>query len=324
MYQGKSRMKAYFEGWYYKLVDATEREIIALIPGVSFDPGGHNAGAFIQLLDTTGASSTFFNYSIEEFRSSSRDFEIEIGKNHFSTQKISLDAVHGANTVKGALSFSGMTPWPTTLFYPGAMGWYAFVPFMECYHHVLSFDHAIEGTLEINGRRVDFSGGRGYIEKDWGKSFPRYHVWIQTNHFDKPGTSLMVSVANIPWLGSYFDGFIAGFLHDNRLYRFTTYTGAKLTLFRMEKDHLTIHISSATHRIEIRVTEEKGITLRAPVLGDMMGRLQESQTAKTQVRLFHLGKKREELVFEGAGRNTGLEISGDRDELAAVQVHGEP
>jgi tocopherol cyclase len=320
IYQGKARMKAYFEGWYFKLVDASERETVAIIPGVSFDADGQNAVAFVQLLDTAGASSAYFQYGIDQFRSSSRTFEFEIGRNFFSSYKISVDAAQGAASMKGTLLFSGVAPWPVTLLSPGAMGWYAFVPFMECYHGVLSFDHTIEGTLNINGRCIDFTGGRGYMEKDWGRSFPRYHVWIQTNHFDRPGTSLMISIANIPWLRSYFNGFIAGLLHAGHLYRFATYTGAKLTLFRVEKDQLTVHICSDDYRLEVQISEQRGITLRAPVLGDMKGRLQESMTAKTRVRLVRYGKQREEVVFEGTGRNTGIEIAGNRDEIAAIQV----
>ncbi|MCK7537696.1 MAG: tocopherol cyclase family protein [Marinilabiliales bacterium] len=32
-------------------------------------------------------------------------------------------------------------------------------------------------------KMADFSGGRGYIEKDWGHSFPSAYVWMQSNHF---------------------------------------------------------------------------------------------------------------------------------------------
>ena len=34
MYQGKSQMKGYFEGWYYKLADKNGQYISAIIPGV--------------------------------------------------------------------------------------------------------------------------------------------------------------------------------------------------------------------------------------------------------------------------------------------------
>ena len=46
------------------------------------------------------------------------------------------------------------------------MGPFAFVPFMECYHGIVSMDHIIQGELEIDGVNIDFSNGRGYLEKD--------------------------------------------------------------------------------------------------------------------------------------------------------------
>jgi tocopherol cyclase len=51
------------------------------------------------------------------------------------------------------------------------MGWFAYVPFMECYHGVLSLDHEVNGRLRLGKRETDFSGGRGYIEKDWAAPF---------------------------------------------------------------------------------------------------------------------------------------------------------
>ncbi len=52
-------------------------------------------------------------------------------------------------------------------------------PAMECYHGVVSMYHLLSGHLEINGDKVDFSGGKGYIEKDWGRSMPSDWIWIQ-------------------------------------------------------------------------------------------------------------------------------------------------
>ena len=97
---------------------------------------------------------------------------------------------------------------------------------MECYHGVLSFDHTIQGELTIDGQAVDFSRGRGYIEKDWGKSFPSAWVWYQSNHFPQTGVCLTASIAVIPWLRSAFRGFIIGLWILGTLVRFASYTGA--------------------------------------------------------------------------------------------------
>lgn len=313
-------MKKYFEGWYYKLVDQKEHSIIAIIPGLSFDPEGLHAHAFIQIIDGFTRMSRYIKYDIKDFWYSPKEFEIIIGSNYFSSHKIAVNIADEVITLQGTLIFHNMKPWSITLLSPGAMGWYSFVPFMECYHGVLSFDHSIEGKLEMNGKSIDFTGGRGYTEKDWGRSFPRYHVWLQTNHFDTAGTSLMVSIANIPWFGNYFDGFIAGLHHNNCLYKFATYTGAKLTILRYEKDQLTIQISSKRHQLNIAVTAMEGTELRSPVLGDMGGRLSESLQSRTFVSLREVSRDVEKLIFQGIGRHTGLEIAGKPQDIDSIHV----
>lgn len=79
----------------------------------------------------------------------------------------------------------------------------------------------------VNDQQIDFSGGCGYIEKDWGAAFPEGYVWMQTNHFERSNACLTASIAMIPWLGSAFRGFLVGLWLDGELIRFTTYTGAK-------------------------------------------------------------------------------------------------
>jgi hypothetical protein len=310
MYHGKSRMKGYFEGWYYRFADKSEHEIGALIPGVSFDRDGGHPHSFVQFLDDSGTFSHYYRYDIDRFSYSQDQPEIKIGNSLFSPTAIDVDLEDDVHRIKGSLKFKGITPWPVTLLSPGAMGWYAFVSMMECYHGVLSFDHLIEGRLEINGKPVDFGGGRGYTEKDWGRSFPSYHVWIQTNHFDEPGTSLMISVANIPWLGRSFDGFLVGLWHQGRLYRFTTYTGARISAFRYDQEELVIHVQSKRYRLEVMVSNRGGAELRSPAMGAMEGRMSESLTSETRVRLYALVRNVASLLFEGIGRHTGLEIDG--------------
>ncbi|NHB83865.1 hypothetical protein G7085_02035 [Tessaracoccus sp. HDW20] len=43
---------------------------------------------------------------------------------------------------------------------PGIMGWYGYVPVMECRHGIVSFGHDLEGTLIVEGRPTSFQGGR--------------------------------------------------------------------------------------------------------------------------------------------------------------------
>jgi tocopherol cyclase len=310
IYQGSYKMRAYFEGWYFKLVDRDENNIYAVIPGVSFDKQG-NSHCFIQLLNGKNATSNYFKYDINNFRYSDKHFEIWIGQSYFSSEKIELNLRGEGPEIRGSLTFGGISPWPSTLFSPGAMGWYAMVPFMECYHGVVSFDHEIMGILTIDGREVDFSGGHGYIEKDWGRSFPHYYAWIQSNHFERPGTSIMFSVANIPWMGKSFDGFIVGIYHENKLYKFTTYNSSKLTGLEVRPQSIKASFLSREHSLNVEAHKLQDAPLAAPKLGVMDGRIAESMMSKVKVNLSSLKHGDKHLIFEGEGRNAGIEIAGD-------------
>lgn len=316
-YQGKSKMKSYFEGWYFKIVDKTEENVYAIIPGVSFENDG-KATSFIQFFDGKKAEMNFFEYDFSEFKFSKNSFDVSIGKNKFNSEFIELDINKDNYKIKGKIKHPNIKNWPVKAFSPGIMGWYRFVPFMECYHGVLGFDHLLDGELEINGKKIDFTGGRGYIEKDYGRSFPHYYLWLQSNHFATTDTSLIASFAKIPWIGSAFDGFVAGFYHKGEIYRFTNYTGAKISKLSIGDQKIVMHFTDRKRRLEIEAHKAKAVDLPSPVEGSMTGRILESITAQVDVKLVELGRKEERVIFEGRGRNAGLDIGGKVEEIKEV------
>lgn len=306
-YHGWGRTSNYFEGWYFKIVDPTEQYAFALIPGIAMGPEGDKQ-AFIQRLDGKAGEAAFHEFSATDFRPEPDRFAVEVKDNFFAAREMRLNLPE----LKGSLTFENLYPWPKMLGAPGIMGWYSFVPFMECYHGVVSVDHKIHGELEVYGKKVDFSGGRGYIEKDWGRSFPSSWIWMQTNHFDGDRrVSLMASVANIPWLGSHFIGCIVGFLLDDRLYRFATYTGAKMKI-DIREHGVDLVFSDRKYKLEISAEQGHTGALISPISGAMAGKVNESMQATVEVKFF----EGTTLLFAGTGRNAGLELAGSVEKLA--------
>ena len=306
MYHGWGRERNYFEGWYCKIVDPAEKQVFALIPGISMEADDRQH-AFIQVLDGKRCTAAYHEFPATEFRPSSRHFALELGDNFFSAEAVKLDLPG----LKGALRFHHRTPWPKMLGAPGIMGWYSFVPFMECYHGIVSLDHTLEGELDIYGQRVDFSGGRGYMEKDWGQSFPSSWIWLQTNHFDATTpVSLTASVARIPWLNSHFIGYIVGFWHEGRLHRFATYTGARMRA-RLGAHEVFLSFRDRRYRLEVVAHQAGGGELVSPISGSMTGKINESMQSTVDVRFY----EKDELRFAGTGRNAGLEVAGPVEEL---------
>jgi hypothetical protein len=306
MYHGWGQKKSYFEGWYFKLVDAAGRFAFAVIPGISKGKDGVQH-AFIQVLDGKQCKASYHHFDAADFQPNEKEFHLQLRDNAFSANQLTLNLPE----LKGRLALENRTPWPKMLGAPGIMGWYSFVPFMECYHGVVSLHHRLSGELAVYGQTTDFTNGIGYVEKDWGVSFPRSWIWMQSNHFEgKDKACLMASVAHIPWVGSYFIGYIVGFLLGERLYRFATYTGAQMKAALGEK---TVHLSFKDRRYRLEITGEQapGAKLVSPITGEMTGKVNESMQGVLHVRFY----EKETLVFEGTGRHAGLEIAGEVQEL---------
>lgn len=320
-YHGRLRgqRSPFFEGWYYKCVDKTEEHRFAFIPGVFW---GERPHAFVQMLDGAKGRVHYHEYPVEAFWAAEDRFEVTVGDNRFHGDGLTLAIDHPGQHVAGQLRFEGPVGWPVTLASPGIMGWYAWVPFMECYHGVVSLDHALHGSLQVDGREIDFSGGRGYIEKDWGRSFPEAWIWFQTNHFAQPGTSLTGSIAIIPWLRTSFPGFIIGLWHEGRLYRFATYTGAKSERLAVTEHTIDWVVGDKAHRLEMFVTQGPNSRfglLKGPTTVEMGKRVAETLSATVAVRLTRRGD--DHVLYEGTGRHAGLEVHEVENRLLKMVAH---
>ncbi len=318
-FHGFTKKPPYFEGWYYKLVSADEKTRLAIIPGVYLAKNPENNHCFIQVFDSNADAVCYHRYPYAAFQADRDSFNVWVGGSTFSRDTVSLDIDDGFGKLQGSLSFSGLNPWPVSVFSPGAMGWFAWVPFMECYHGVVSMDHRIDGHLVMDGQDLDFSGGRGYIEKDWGRQFPSAWIWGQSNHFDAPGVSLMLSVAVIPWLKRSFGGFIIGWLHDGVMHRFTTYSRSRIETLSVNDAEVDLWVKNATHRLHIKATRVEGGLFQAPTTTEMDRRIIETLDATLEVRFEDLAG---EEIFSGAGQYAGLETVGDLELLIGMVQKG--
>jgi tocopherol cyclase len=310
-YHGFGKSGPFFEGWYFKLINSTGDQRWTVIPGVYIGAKPGDSHSFIQMMNGVNGKAYYIDYPYDQFRSDEKKFQTSIGRNEFSAKRIHLEIENDEILVEGDLTFNGLTPWPVTWHSPGIMGWFAWVPGMECYHGVVSLDHEIMGNLRINGDETDFSCGRGYIEKDWGKSMPKAWIWSQCNHFNKPHTSLTMSVAVVPWGPAAFDGFIVGLLLDGTLHRFATYTGARIEKETVSKNNVNLIFRDRNKRLEIIARRVGGGQLKAPTVTQMDRRISETLSSEIDVILSISENGTWHKVFEDSGRYAGLEVIGE-------------
>lgn len=302
VFQGSFKKDRYFEGWYFKHVSKDLQHVISVIPGISMNKT--DAHSFIQVIDGISGETSYFRYEAGDFEASRSKLHIRVGESSFSKDGIELN-INQEKQINGKIEYSDFTPYPKKLLSPGIMGWYSFVPFMECKHGIVSVQHHLDGSLEIDGKKINFDDGNGYSEKDWGTSFPESWIWVHCNNFEKSNASLTFSVAKIPWLGSFFVGLIAFLYYDERFYLFSTYNKSRVKHLDYKNNRLLVELESKEYNLHIRVTQNRSGDLKAPAMGEMSRVIKESIDSDVEISL---QDPKGNVIYEDRGTRAGMEI----------------
>lgn len=262
----------YFQGWYVKHQNGGKT--VAFIPGIQLGEDGRRS-AFVQVV--TDENSFHIPFAYEEFRATSGGFAVSVGGNIFAERGCRVNLHCGGTHIHGELRYG-----PLTRIRGDIMGPFAHVPHMECMHGVVSLRHTVSGCLWLNGQKIDFTGGTGYIETDAGRSFPQKYAWVQCNDFDTADASVMVSVARIPYGPLRFTGCIASVWLEGREYRLATYRGGKV----LRCDSRKIELAQRGLRLVVEAGAAQAHALAAPVRGAMSRTIREAPSCGAAFRLY--------------------------------------
>ena len=310
LFQGEQKNiknKNYFEGWYFK--NTNKKETISFIPGINITK--QDKKAFIQII--TNDSSYFVEYDENDFYFNHDPFFIRIGNNYFdyNTIEININDKKQHLYIEGRLTYTNHNKIQTNLFHPNIMGPFSYLPFMECNHALLSMKHHIHGTMKINHKVLIFDQGIGYMEKDWGISFPKKYIWLQGNHFNNEKASFMLSIADIPFQVFHFRGLICMLKIDEIEYLFTTYNLAKIKTCHVERNYINIILKRNNYILEIKAFCNTGNILFAPIKGQMIKNIVESISSTIEITLKHKHK----ILFFDTSINCGLEVVNEESSL---------
>lgn len=276
--------KEYFNGWYFKCTNAAQT--VAFIPSIHCFNGKTNA--FLQIItDKSAYQLPFFQIKIRE-----NPLVIKLGSSIFSQNGIKLNIQTKDLTVYGALKLGKPTPIRYDI-----MGPFKYVPFMQCRHSVCSMAHRVDGKITINDQLYEFSNGVGYIEGDRGTSFPKRYIWTQCN-FAKG--SLMLSAADIPFLGLCFTGIISIVMLNGKEYRIATYLGARLK--NIGKNSVTV--SQGNYELTAELIKKNAHPLAAPVNGEMNRTIHESASCTARYRFSYKGN----IIFQFTSDRASFEF----------------
>lgn len=312
IFQGNNRSKEYFEGWYYRQVSKDNKRVICFIPGISlFENDAHCFVQYIFVsLDENNKKTIktgYVKYAIEDFKFNNSPFRVQIGSNVFTESMVSVKLLDNNINIEGALKLGSFTPIEKSIFMPNIMGFFAYIPKMECYHGVISMNHEVNGRVRINDEEVNLNNGKGYIEKDWGSSFPKKYIWIQCNNFKNRSISIFCSIAHIPFMKGSFLGYISNLVVDGREFRFATYNNSKLNIKSVTNENILILLENNKVKVEIEAKLTETGELIAPKGGKMQEIIKEESSGEVKIHLYH---KESGIVYEDKGCMAGIEIVG--------------
>ncbi len=286
-------MRRYFEGWYFK--QQSLHGTVAFIPAIHTDGRG-NRSAAIQIVTEDASFCTDVPW--EAFHANRRKMHITVGECRFCAEGIKLDIRADGLTVKGSIAFGPLFPIRYDI-----MGPFRYAPFMECIHSVFSMAHRVDGRITVNDKEYVFLNDLGYIEGDRGSSFPKQYMWTQHTWLEESFCSLMLSVADIPFLGMRFTGVIGIVLLKGKEYRIATYLGARVV-------HIgdgEVMVRQGEYTLLAKRLDGSSMLLRAPVLGSMTRLIREAPSCRAHYRFVKNG----EILLDKIADHAGFESEYD-------------
>lgn len=283
--------RPFFEGWYFK--HALDGQTLALIPSFHLDANGRRE-AMLQIVCDRQAYGVSFPADV--FSAETTRLSVRIGDSRFSAEGVELRIQRPDISLQGSLQYGPLTPLGSDI-----MGPFRHIPTMQCNHGVISMRHAVRGTLRLQGETIRLDGAVGYIETDWGHSFPSRYLWTQCNLFAAADLSIMASAATIPLGPFVFPGCICSIRHQGREYRLATYRGAHIKRFTPQ----WLEIRQHPYTFTAQCLCQQPVALQAPIAGAMGRVIRESPAAAVRYRLFAKG----ELLFDQTGAAAGFEYA---------------
>ncbi|MDR3594063.1 tocopherol cyclase family protein [Clostridium sp.] len=308
IYHGNNKKSNFFEGWYFKIVQPRTGHTYCFIPGVFISSEEGYSHSFIQVLKGNENNFKYLRFKKDQFKASTFEFNLKVEESSFSLNQMTLNINQQYEKISGTLYFDNIIRWPDSIINPGSMGFYNYLGFMQCYSQVCAVDGIIRGKLSINDETVDFTGGKLYIEKNWGRSFPYSYIWVQGNSFEKGDGSVTCSIGHIPLPFRSFIGFLIGIYAKGRFYKFTTINKSTLSInCENEKIVLETYNKDYSLKIEAFYKQETFMDLYAPYDGNMIPIASETLHGNLKVTLYD--KKRSCLIFNDNCSSAGIELS---------------
>lgn len=286
-FQGK-KSSNYFEGWYTRILDENNGINYAVIFAVTYYE--NDPHAFIQIFDQNKKTNVYLRYPAESFKA--HDGVVFIEENRLSLDTLKIQS--NDYDIDVNMSHHDL------LNQKSAMGFLEKMP-LECYQEVLYLNAQVKGTLKANNEFYIIDGF-SYMEKTYGKNFPKRWFWLQAYH-QETAFSFTLAGGSVPTLFFYKFGFFIIIKYLGKEYAFGTYNFARLKVSKTG-DHVYFVIKKGSYKVMITALSKDAVKLVGPSKGGFMNLdVYESINSFMTIKFY----KHKNLIYEGEFKHSGFE-----------------
>lgn len=301
------KTKKGFMSWYYNFIDAQKENLLEISIGKTQEEG--NSEYYLSIASNQKAFSKEIKLSGERVKWEKDGMHYDSCS--FDQNGIALDLEDEAYHIKGSLSFTENRGTNRSKWQTGVMGPFKYWPFLNSYHDVTSLAHQLSGSITINNETIDFTGGKGYMEKEWGKQYPKIWVWAQCNHFKEHDIALMVGVARMPFLWEYYTSFSVPVYYKGSLEVFSNYNGGQIAKLYRYKGYIHLIITQKSKVLDLKIYGEDEAELVSSYNSHMIRDVYQCQMAKMEIKIMQSNH----IILEDVGYCCNIEIGGNTSKL---------
>jgi tocopherol cyclase len=260
-FHSRKNKRIYFENWLFKLVSEDRNSVLVIIPVLEL---GSNQRCYVEFMDGISGETCVAYFDLSELFASKTEMNFKFEDTTFSKKGISLNINRKGLLASGRIEFGEFMKYPSRGIKRNLMSYFSFLPFQHLYYAVISMQHKINGSITMNKHTFNFDNGTGFIEKTWGKYYPKSWLYIGCNTFTVPDTYFLITVSTVNLGFTKILGNVGYFYYKGKLINLGFYTKTKFTKFDHQGKILLVELTKGEHRIEITLIPRNKGKIKIP------------------------------------------------------------
>jgi len=281
--RGKPEKTQYFEGWFQKVYSKKHQASCIIIYGYATHNSYDTCG-FIQIL-TPHSPPDILYFPKHEISFDHDRHIVRMADNMFTTKEIIISI----QDIDINLNLVNNHPIPT---FKNSMGYTYYIPNLPCYHSVMNTAHQVTGNIRNKNAEYSFDQDMGYMEKNWGTSFPESYFWLHAIDPYNADVSILFSIAEIQWLGKSFIKHVGHLRIEGKHIDLRTLKDISISDKIISEKKRCVNFRSKELELDIWITYGKKVTFKAPNQGNMSRDISHHTDALIAICIKHNGKTR--------------------------------